>query len=153
MQANIINPFLTASIDLFSQMFGVQAEPGSAYVIKDQIHHRWEISGVLGITGDHQGIVAFRLPRLLADKLLEKSGVKTANEKDRKDMVNGMVGELTNIIAGNASNKFEEHDLDISPPVVIIGEHHEIAWPKIGPVVGIPFNTSFGPFEINVCLK
>ncbi|MFW5800605.1 MAG: chemotaxis protein CheX [Spirochaeta sp.] len=153
MQAKVINPFLTAAVNLFRNSFEIEASPGEVYIIQDQINHRWEISGVLGVTGDHQGIVAFRLPRLLADKMLAKSGVTTRNEKERREMVNGMVGELTNIIAGNASNMFDEAHIEISPPVVVLGEHHEIMWPKVAAVIGIPFRTPAGPFEIDVCLS
>ncbi len=153
MDVAIINPFLSASLDLFKSMFGIEATPGAAYLLNDQVGHRWEISGVLGITGDYHGIVAFRLPRMLADKLLEKSGVTTANETERADTVNGMIGELTNIISGNASNQFADHSIDISPPVVVLGNNHQISWPKIAPVIGIPFSTPFGPFEVDICIK
>ncbi len=153
MDVAIINPFLSASQDLFKNMFGIEAKAGAAYILGEQMGHRWEISGVLGITGDFHGIVAFRLPRMLADKLLEKSGVTTATEAERKETVNGMIGELTNIISGNASNQFADKAIDISPPVVVIGENHQISWPKIAPVIGIPFLTPFGPFEVDICIK
>jgi len=153
MDIAIINPFLSASLALFKDMFAIEAKAGAAYLLGDQVGHRWEISGVLGITGDYHGIVAFRLPRMLADKLLEKSGVTTATEAERTDTVNGMIGELANIISGNASNKFVDHSIDISPPIVVIGENHQISWPKIAPVVGIPFQTPFGPFEVDICIK
>ena len=153
MNAAIINPFLTSAVDLFREMFSIQADAGQPYVLTDQTSHNWEISGILGITGDYQGILAFRLPRPLADKLLEKSGVTSDSEEERKDTVNGMVGELTNIISGNAPSKFENVTIDISPPVVVLGENHRIAWPKIGPVMAIPFSTTHGNFEVNVCLK
>ncbi|GAB6089577.1 chemotaxis protein CheX [Spirochaeta dissipatitropha] len=153
MQAKAINPFLTAAMNLFSESFGIEATPGDIYVVGDQINHRWEISGVLGVTGDHHGIIAFRLPRVLANKVLDKSGVQTGSDQERREMVNGMVGELTNIIAGNAANSFNDGHIDISPPIVVLGENHEISWPKIGPVLGIPFRTAHGPFEIDVCLQ
>ncbi|AFG37030.1 chemotaxis protein CheX [Spirochaeta africana] len=153
MQAKIINPFLAAAIALFKDTFGLEAVAGEIYAVQDQINHRWEISGVLGITGDHHGVVALRLPRVLADKMLHKSGVHTRDEHERQEMVNNMVGELTNIIAGNAANQFEDADIDISPPVVVLGAHHEIHWPRIAPVIGIPFRTPAGPFEVDVCLQ
>jgi len=153
MDAAIINPFLNAALSLFKGMFEVTAVPGQAYLLAEQINHRWEISGILGVTGDYHGIVAFRLPKLLADKLLEKSGVSTNNEQERLEMVNAMVGELTNIISGNASADLSDASIEISPPVVVLGANHQIAWPKIAPVIGMPFATPYGPFEIDVCFK
>jgi chemotaxis protein CheX len=153
MDVTIINPFLTAALNLFSGMFAIDAQAGSPYLMEESGKHRWEISGILGLTGDYQGIVAFRLPRLLADKMLEKSGIVTKSEEERQETVYGMIGEMTNIIAGNASSSIAHATIDISPPVVILGENHHIAWPKTMPVVGIPFSTPNGPFEVDICFK
>lgn len=153
MDVSIINPFLTAALNLFENMFNITAQPGTPYILGDEVKHRWEISGILGITGDYQGLVGFRLPRLLADKMLQKSGITTKTEEERLETLYGMIGELTNIIAGNASSEINHAKIDISPPVVILGENHQIAWPQTMPVVGIPFSTPNGPFEVEICFK
>jgi chemotaxis protein CheX len=153
MDVSIINPFLSSAINLYSNMFGIDVQPGTPYLLGDEIKHRWEISGILGLTGDYQGLVGFRLPRLLADKMLEKSGIKTKSEEERQETVYGMIGELTNIISGNAASAIDHASIDISPPVVIFGENHHIAWPKTIPVVAIPFTSANGPFEVDVCFK
>lgn len=153
MDVEIINPFLTAALNLFASMFGITAQPGPPYILEEENKHRWEISGILGLTGDYHGVVGFRLPRVLADKMLEKSGVSTQTEDERQETVYGMIGEMTNIIAGNAASAVQQAVIDISPPVVVMGENHHIAWPKTMPVVGIPFTTPSGPFEVDVCFK
>lgn len=153
MDVSIINPFLTAALNLFENMFNITALPGTPYILADENNHRWEISGILGITGDYQGLVGFRLPRLLADKMLQKSGILTKTEQERLETLYGMIGEMTNIIAGNASSAIEHAQIEISPPVVIMGQNHQIAWPKTMPVIGIPFSTPNGPFEVEVCFK
>ncbi|MBN1617117.1 MAG: chemotaxis protein CheX [Spirochaetales bacterium] len=153
MDVTIINPFLSATINLFQNMFSIDAQAGTPYLLEGEIKHRWEISGILGLTGDYQGLVGFRLPRLLGDKMLQKSGITTKTEEDRLDTVYGMIGEMTNIIAGNAASAILSASIDISPPVVVRGENHQIAWPKTMPVVAIPFTTSCGPFEVDVCFK
>jgi Predicted inhibitor of MCP methylation, homolog of CheC len=153
MDVTIINPFLSATVNLFENMFGIQAQAGTPYLLGNEQKHRWEISGILGITGDYQGIISFRLPRVLADRMLEKSGIVTADEEERQETVYGMIGEMTNIIAGNASSTIDQVSIDISPPVVVLGENHHIAWPKTMPVIGIPFSSPNGPFEVDICFK
>lgn len=153
MDVTLINPFLTATLNLFENMFGITARPGTPYLLADHSVHRWEISGILGVTGDYTGIVGFRLHRILADKMLAKSGIVTKTEEERLDTVYGMIGELTNIIAGNASSAINHVQIEIAPPLVIIGENHQIAWPKPIPVIGIPFSTPNGPFEVDVCFR
>lgn len=153
MDATIINPFLTAAIDVYADMFGIQANPGTPFLLEEEGKHRWDISGLLGVTGDYSGIVCFRLHRILADKLLVKSGIETKNEKERQETVYGMIGEITNIISGNAASHINHANIEISPPAVIMGENHKIAWPSSMPVIGIPFSTSSGPFEVDVCFR
>ncbi|MBN2810573.1 chemotaxis protein CheX [Treponema zuelzerae] len=153
MDVKIINPFLSSALNLFSHMFSIDAQAGEPYLLGDELKHRWEISGILGLTGDYQGLVGFRLPRLLADKMLERSGIETKTEEERQETVYGMIGEMTNIIAGNASSAIDHASIDISPPVVIFGENHRIAWPKTMPVIAIPFSSPSGPFEVDVCFK
>jgi len=63
-----------------------------------------------------------------------------------------MIGELVNIVAGNATTAIDG-SIDISPPVVVYGQNHNIAWPKTIPVIAIPFTTAMGPFEVAVCFK
>jgi len=153
MDVQIINPFLSAAMNLFASMFDLEAQANTPFLLEGEYKHRWEMSGILGITGDYHGIVAFRLPRNLGDKMLQKTGVQTKNEDERLETLYGMIGENTNIIAGNAATGIVHASIDISPPVVILGENHEIAWPKSLPVVGIPFITKAGPFEVDVCFK
>ncbi|WP_319476722.1 chemotaxis protein CheX [Marispirochaeta aestuarii] len=153
MNADIINLFLHSAIRLFREMFELRITSCPAYVLENQLSHRWEISGILGITGDYSGIISFRLPSLLANKLLEKSEITITDENERRETVYSMVGELTNIISSNVSDQLVQGSISISPPAVIIGKNHRILWPKTTPVIAIPFSTQYGPFEVDVCMK
>jgi chemotaxis protein CheX len=152
MEAAVINPFLGASMEMFHTMFQIEAQPGPPYLMAKEIAHRWEISGIVGITGGYQGIVAIRLSHLLADKMLERSGIHTDSEEEREQTLYGMIGELVNIVAGNASNEIPL-PIEITPPIVVYGENHNFAWPRAIPVIAIPFVTALGPLEIAVCFK
>ena len=152
MNAAHVNPFLSATIRLFERTFGVAAEPGKAYLEDRSLSQRWDISGVMVLTGNAIGVVAIRLTRLLADKLLERSGVTWKTEDERHELVNGMVGELVNVIAGNAASELSGFDIEISVPVIVQGKNHTVAWPDREPIVGVPFNTPLGPFLVNLSL-
>ena len=152
LKAEYINPFLESANRLFKSTFDLKPQAGDLFLVKNQIKHRWEISGVMILTGSAIGIVAIRLTRYLSVKLLEKSGIIYDTEEERDQLTNGMVGELVNIIAGNASSHLSDYNIKVSVPFVIQGENHSIAWPENAPIIGIPFSTSFGPFVINVSL-
>jgi chemotaxis protein CheX len=153
MDVKLINPFLDATINLLGTTFSLEVTPGKPYVLENFVGHRWEISGVVAVLGSKRGVVAIRLHHLLVDNLLEKSGVEVSTEDERFETVNGMVGELINIISGNAISEITIPGIDISVPMVIQGENHRLAWPKIGPVVAIPFPTKWGNFEVQVCFQ
>lgn len=154
MNVKIINPFLEASSHVIQSMFGLTVASAEPYVVTKTFGgHRWEISGILGLTGEYDGIIAFRLHKVLAIKMLERSGLVFKDEGQREELESGMIAEVTNVISGNAISKIGEYALDIAPPVVIYGENHTISWPRGYPIVGIPFSSNAGPFEIDVCFK
>ncbi|MDD6295636.1 MAG: chemotaxis protein CheX [Treponema sp.] len=154
MDVKIINPFLTASAFVFKTMFGIEATSGAPYLMKRTIGgHSWEISGILGLTGEFDGIIALRLHKVLAKKMLERSGLYYKDEETREELESGMIAEVANVISGNAISAVKDFMLDIAPPVVIYGKDHTIAWPKGYPIIGIPYTTSLGPFEVDVCFK
>jgi chemotaxis protein CheX len=153
MDVKIINPFLSATINLLEHTFGLTATNGTPFLLEDLVRHRWEVTGLIAITGSTRGVIALRMHHLLVDKLLAKSGLEVADEKERVELTTSMVSELINIISGNAIGNIEGYDLDISVPMVVQGKGHLISWPQIAPVVCIPFRTSAGDFEVSVCFK
>ena len=152
MDAKIINPFLSAGLSVFETMFNLGSTNKEPFLLDVNMGHPWEISGLLGVTGSIKGIVAFRLHKTLANKMLELSGLECKPE-DYEDMAIGLVSEFTNIISGHAVTTLIEYNLDISPPFCVMGHNHLIAWPKNFPVIAIPFVTPYGPFEVDVCFK
>lgn len=153
MDTTRVQPFFSAASDVFSQMFGLEATAKAPRLLEGSEDHGWGISGILGIAGSAQGVVALRLPLDLVDALLKASGVETSGEQDRLATASGLVGELTNIIAGNAIGTYQGMELDISPPVVVKGTKHQISWPKIAPVMAVEYGTSLGRFELAVCFN
>ncbi len=153
MNAKIINPFLSAGLSTFESMFSIAPTNKEPYLLQVDMGHPWEISGLLGITGDYHGIVAFRLHKILSLKMLELSGMTVANKDEQEEMATGLVSEFTNIIAGNAVSMIPDVNLKVSPPVTVSGRNHVISWPRNYPVIAIPFVTKHGPFEVDVCFK
>lgn len=152
MGAKLINAFLTEGMNTFESMFGIKATNKEPHILNVTSGHPWEISGLLGITGKSKGVVAFRLHKTLANKMLELSGLECTKE-NYEEMSISLVSEFTNVIAGHAVSVVQDMDLDISPPFCVMGHNHEIAWPKNYPVIAIPFVTQQGPFEVDVCFK
>ena len=152
MDAKLINAFLTAGMDAFESMFQITTQIKEPYILDINAGHPWEVSGIIGATGFHKGIVAFRLHKVLASKMLEVSGIECKPD-EREEMACELVSEFTNIISGNAISKIPDYELEISPPLTVSGPNHQIMWPKNFPVIAIPFSTKYGSFEVDVCFK
>ncbi|MDC7221091.1 MAG: chemotaxis protein CheX [Spirochaetales bacterium] len=153
MKAVHINPFLDSTINLFENMLGVAPRVGQKTILQSMHTHRWDISGVIGVTGVAEGVVALRLTERIVEGLLDKSDVSTGDDSSRREIISSMVGEMTNIISGNALGQIREYDLDITVPFVVQGKDHSISWPRNNPVIAIPFSCSLGHFEVDVSLK
>jgi CheY-specific phosphatase CheX len=97
--------------------------------------------------------MAIRLTRDLAGRLLAKSGMSSASEAEAQQMEGGIVGELSNIVAGSATSAISSVNIEIAPPVVVRGPNHKISWPAIGPVLAVAFSTPDGGFELDLCVK
>ena len=62
------------------------------------------------------------------------------------------IGEIANMVAGDAKKRFPKGNTTISVPSVVIG-NHRIAFPKGVPIIAIPCETDKGAFAIDVALK
>ena len=141
MKVEYINPFLTSTITTFSTMLGWDLDSETPYV-KNNSQPEHEVSGLIGLSGKAQGTVVLGLGRETALKVAE------VMLQERPLEINGdvvdAVGELANIIAGQAKAQLEELELSVSLPSVITGKCHSIKFPsKVTPIC-IPFGSEWG---------
>jgi len=147
-----IEPFIEAATNAFMEMFKVEPTVEKPYLMSTEALQEWKISGVIGIAGETKGVVVLSFYDDMAIKITEMvTGKKIENFND--DVVDA-VGEMVNIIAGNAKSGLEDYKLMISLPSIIQGEHHKIWWPTSKyPIIGIPFMTKVGRFHLSVGLE
>jgi len=148
--AKMINPFILATVKVLETMAFIQSKAGKVYLKKDSIA-RGDISGVIGITGEQNGTISVTFKKkcilkIVSNMLGEK--IETIN-RDVQDAV----GELTNMISGQARVGLEEMGkiFHAAIPTVITGENHTIISISSGPKFAIPFTTEDGDFTIEVC--
>lgn len=152
MNIRYILPFIEAVNGAFTQMFQLQPQALTPYLVRKEEILDWDISGIIGIAGEAKGLVVLSFPAALAMDLASQltGEPKTALDEDVTDTV----AELVNIIAGNAKRGLEEFRLLISLPSIVQGHGHQVTWPT-GPVpiVTIPFSTLRGHFSLSVGLE
>ena len=150
MKAKYINPFLLASINLFKDYLEIPVESGKPYIRKDP-QDLDEVSAIIGLAGETVGAVVLSFSRETALKIVSRFAMKTYSILG-KEVLDG-VGELVNIIAGNAKKGLIDFRIEISLPGVITGNTYRIHWPDKIPVVTIPFKSDLGDFTVNVSLR
>ncbi|MBN2658615.1 MAG: chemotaxis protein CheX [Spirochaetales bacterium] len=153
MKAVHINPFLNATLNLMENMTGRIPIPGQKSLLQHFHSHRWDVSGVIGVTGNAEGIIAIRMTRNMVERLLDASNIFYDDMEEFNDLTNSLIGEIANVIAGNALSEISQYNLNITVPIVIQGKDHTIAWPRNNPIIVIPFSSAYGPFEVCVSLK
>jgi chemotaxis protein CheX len=153
MKAIHINPFLNATLNLFEHMLNSKPNVGNKALITNIYSHRWDVSGVIGVTGAAEGVIALRMTQNLVERLMIKTGIECKDEEELKQVTTSMVGEMANVIAGNALGEINQYNLNITVPIVVQGQNHSISWPAKNPIIAIPFMCTQGTFEVNVSLK
>lgn len=120
MNVEYLNPVISATTYVLRQMCKIEIKTGSPYLT--QINYDEKIFIVMiGITGDLQGqvILGMRLPIALdiASKMMMGMEVNELN-----DLAKSAIGELINMIMGNAVTDFFNMDvkLDITPPAFFL---------------------------------
>jgi chemotaxis protein CheX len=134
-----IQSFIDVCKNVFKGLIGTEIEAGRPYFSNQMSYPSWDISGVIGITGDACGAVVISLKKALALKL---TGILTGKKYDSvDDEVVDSIGEIINIISGNLKLDFEqEFRLVISLPTVVNGNDHTIQWPHSDAhIICIPF--------------
>lgn len=147
---DIINHFVSATGSVFRTMLGAEVNRGSL-AVKEGSHPPHEVSGVIGLTGPTAGTMLISLSRESAIGVCEAM-LGTRPESLDSDVVDA-VGEVANMIAGNAKANMADSGMRLSLPNVVMGVNHSISFPSDTVTITIPFSTSLGPICIEIGLS
>ena len=137
-----IQPFINVCKSVFKDLIGKEIEAKIPHFLEKDAATEWDISGIIGLTGEARGAVVISMKDDLAMKL---TGILTGKVYNvLYDEVVDAVGELINIIAGNVKQELEDaYRLIISLPTIVTGKGHTINWPNgHARVICIPFSYS-----------
>jgi len=149
MKVEYINPFISAVVKVFGTMLSSKVTFSHPY-FRDNAQPSREVSGIIGLTGKAKGTVVLSLERETAICVAERLLGERPPGINRD--VTDAIGELTNMISGNAKAQLEQLALSVSLPTVITGKSHCIDFPrKTNPVV-IPCRCEWGDLDLLVGL-
>jgi chemotaxis protein CheX len=149
MDPNYIKPFVVAAKRIFETMIHVPFALGKPTLKKgNEVPH--EISGIIGLSGNVTGCVVISLSQQIALQLVSALLGEEVTELD--DDCTDAIGEIANMIAGNAKTDFPSNNNAISVPSVVVGKH-KVSYPTGLPIISIPCTTDKGEMIIEIALK
>ncbi|WP_186776314.1 chemotaxis protein CheX [Rubripirellula reticaptiva] len=148
MNDEVVKAFKDSTTSVFETMLGSEVTSGEA-THNHQLAARG-VSGIIGLTGSISGDVIICFDEKTA---IAATAVLLGMEPDGLDGdVIDAVGELTNMIAGNAKGRLEKYDLSLALPTVITGTGHRIGFKSGIQPVSLPFISQWGNFSIELVL-
>ena len=152
MDVQYINPFIESTIHVLKTMSFITAKVGKPYLKKDEVA-RGDVSGIIGLAGDVKGSISVSFKEACILPIVSNMfGEKLA---ELNDEVKDAVGEISNMISGQARQKLERigRNLKAAIPIVIMGRNHTISHITKDKIIAIPFSTDSGEFTIEVSFE
>ncbi len=152
MDVQTINPFINATVNVLETMAFVKCEAGKPFLKQDQ-EAKGDVTGIIGLTGETNGSISVTFDEPTILKIVSNMFGEEMTELNSE--VSDAVGEITNMISGQARRELEEIGkvFQAAIPSVVAGKNHSIVHLVGGPKIGIPFKTKEGSFTIEVCFE
>lgn len=146
---NVVNPFLSAVLDVLSTMAHMTPLPGKPFMKTSRLA-KGDITGIIGITGSATGTISITFTEPCALKVVSNM---LGEEVTEVEVLRDGIGEVTNMVSGQARQGLAGVGLKFhaSIPMVIMGRNHVIKHHAEGPVLAIPFETPEGEIIVEVC--
>ncbi|WP_166422680.1 chemotaxis protein CheX [Paraglaciecola sp. 20A4] len=151
MNAEFINPFIAALLNVMSTMAQIELVPGKPQKKMDAVA-RGDISGLIGMVGDDlKGSLSITFETSIALKVMQNmlgEQLEVVN-----DDVADMVGEVTNMICGGAKNELAKlgYNFGMATPVVVFGKDHTLSHTASGRKIIMPFASDHGKIFLEMC--
>jgi chemotaxis protein CheX len=148
----LINPFINATINVLETMAFMEVTAGKPFLKIDNVAIG-DITGLMGLTGIANGTVAVTFQSGCILAIVSNMFGEEMSEINNE--IIDAVGELTNMISGQARRELEEvgRSFKAAIPSVVAGPKHSITHYTNGPKIAIPFTTENGDFTIEVCFE
>lgn len=150
MDSTYIMPFVSSIQNVFETMLQLRVDVKDP-VLKRTSEPSYDVSGIIGMSGDVEGNVVLSFPTTTAERVVSLfTGEELAHtHEDFPDAV----GELANMISGGAKAQFTGKQVSISCPSVVIGTDHVVFGRKDVVCIQILCSSDCGEFAVEVSFR
>lgn len=150
-----IEAFIAGTLNTLQVQCQLRAVPEKPYLKSESPTEllQLEIAGLVGITSEKfKGSISIGFPEKTFLGVMSKMLGETYTELTA-EMEDG-AGELMNIVFGAAKTALNEKGYGLAKalPSVVRGEGLRVRHLSTGPVIVMPFDTSVGKFQIEICM-
>lgn len=150
MDVRFINPFIMSVRKVFQTMLATEVRVGKPVIITTKQESTADVSAVIGLSGDALGCVILSLPMQTGEAVASKfAGVDLT--RDHPDFADAL-GELANMVAGQAKAQLDGMNVSISLPSVIVGQDHVVSQSRQWPRLHLPCESPLGTFTVEVAM-
>jgi len=144
-----INPFIAGIKSVFTTMLSTDILI-SKPCVKTNNGPNADVSAIIGFSGEAVGSVALCFPLKTAVNVASKfAGVEIT--QDHPDFGDAL-GELANMVAGQAKAKFEGVSVSVSLPRVVTGRELKLLESRNTPILLLPCDSALGRFSTEVTM-
>lgn len=142
--------FADAVVKVFTTMVGVEVECSPPKVFSEGSPTA-DVTGIVTFAGDLVGAMILTFPTDVIKALVKRFADMEAGTRD-PDFLDA-VGELANMVAGQAKSRFADSESMISIPTVVCGSAHHVNRQKCAPWVVIPIACEDGKFVVAMSIQ
>lgn len=112
--------------DVFATMFGLEVHPSAPDA--EPAHFESSIAGSVGFAGEANGVVLIYVTNSLARILTQQMLGMREEEIKNEGIVNDVVGELSNMVAGGIKSRLCDYGSPcvLSVPSIVRGDHFKV---------------------------
>lgn len=147
----LIDPFIKSTKETFATMAGLDVQMEKLRIRDKNAQNNVAISGIIGLSGDIQGVMILEFPIETALAVVSKFIGETITVIDED--VHDAVGELANIISGNAKKNLRGFNVSIGLPTVVEGSDYTLHLSKDANSQQAFMTSDAGEFIMEICMK
>lgn len=153
MDVRLMNAFIAATRQLMELVVDLDHFEKKSLRVDEQMETLYDISALIGLTGDYTGSLVLSFPEDLACRVLRNvtGEAITTFDADTCDTV----GDLLNIIVGHTIESLAESGngtIRRSVPNTVVGKGHHIWRPHDAPCISVVFATNVGEFSLQISI-
>jgi CheY-specific phosphatase CheX len=148
----LLDPFVEATVRTLGEMTGEKPLVHSVYQ-KQGYRIFGDHSAIIGLSARSEGTLVLSFPKETSWELSRRL-VHALDVEVNDEIVQSCVGEITNIIVGQAKGTLSQtsHHFAMSTPTVVAGENHEIRYKGGLPCLVASFTSVMGDFALQLCM-